>query len=259
MPPRLSDHSWILREIKRSFRDNYPECGKVRFTQVGLSYRGYWTSSGTPNEIGINLDTIAAVNWICQLHENTYQKVEGSRQAVKPIFFIWGQSIGSGFTTNLAASGAIPPHLEPTALILETPFLSIKEMLASLYPEKWLPYKYLYPFLRNFLDSYKNLGTITAQRLKKGIQPPGVFILEAGRDEVVPPSHPERLRKRCLELGLPVETVVVPRAFHSDAMNGRARVADFIVKQTAKVIQKGHSDNPIADRKLSRASRCLTN
>lgn len=251
LPPRLPDHSWILKKIKTSFRDQYPECGKVRFTQVGLSYRGYWTSAGTANETGINLDAIAAVKWISQLHENTYPKAENSGQVTRPILFVWGQSIGSGFATNLAASGAIPSHLEPAALVLETPFLSIKAMLASLYPEKWLPYKYLYPFLRNFLDSYKNLGTVASQRLQKGIRPPHIFILEAGRDEVVPPSHPEELRKRCMELNLPVETVVVPRAFHSDAMNGRVHVAEFIMKQTAKVIRTTHSESPVADSRDS--------
>lgn len=251
LPPRLPDHSWILKKIKTSFRDQYPECGKVRFTQVGLSYRGYWTSAGTANETGINLDAIAAVKWISQLHENTYPKAENSGQVTRPILFVWGQSIGSGFATNLAASGVIPSHLEPAALVLETPFLSIKAMLASLYPEKWLPYKYLYPFLRNFLDSYKNLGTVASQRLQKGIRPPHIFILEAGRDEVVPPSHPEELRKRCMELNLPVETVVVPRAFHSDAMNGRVHVAEFIMKQTAKVIRTTHSESPVADSRDS--------
>lgn len=243
LPPRLPDHSWILRNIKKSFKETYPDCGKVRFTQVGLSYRGYWTSAGSANETGINLDTIAGVKWISQLHENTYPKFGDDGQIARPIFFIWGQSIGSGFATNLAASGVIPSHLEPTALILETPFLSIKAMLASLYPQRWLPYKYLHPFLRNFLDSYKNLGTIAAQRLQKDTRPPGIFILEAGRDEVVPPSHPEELRRRCMELSLPVETVVVPRAFHSDAMNGRVHVADFIMKQTAKAIRTTSSQD----------------
>lgn len=251
LPPRLPDHSWILRKIKTSFRDTYPECGKVRFTQVGLSYRGYWTSAGTANETGINLDAIAAVKWISQLHENTYPRAENGGQPARPILFIWGQSIGSGFATNLAASGVIPSHLEPTALILETPFLSIKAMLTSLYPEKWLPYKYLHPFLRNFLDSYRNLGTIAAQRLEKGIQPPHIFILEAGRDEVVPPSHPEELRKRCTELGLPVETVVVPRALHSDAMNGRAHVAAFIMRETFKVIRTTQAEDAIAGSQKS--------
>lgn len=223
-----------------SFAERYTDCKKVRFTQIGLSYRGYWTSGGRPSEIGINYDTIAAVQWISQLHDNTYEKDEDGQHKTKPILFIWGQSIGSGFATNLAASGAIPAHLEPTALILETPFLSIKEMLEVLYPEKWLPYKYLYPFLRNHLDSYRNLGTIAVQRQEKGIPPPQVFILQAGSDELVPERHPEELRKRCAELGIPVETMVVRRAYHNDAIRGgRAAVAELIMRQTAEAIRKG--------------------
>lgn len=244
LPPRLPDHSWILRKIRTNFAEQYPECGKVRFTQVGLSYRGYWTSSGSPSEIGINYDTHAAVDWISQLHENTYGSAQRTTQTTKPILFIWGQSIGSGFATNLAAAGVIPAHLEPTALILETPFLSVKEMLEVLYPEKWLPYKYLHPFLRNHLDSYRNLGTIAAARSQKGLLPPRIFILEAGRDELVPKRHPEELRRRCTELGIRCETAVVPRAYHSDAMIGRAHVAEWIMKETARVALEPSSNAP---------------
>ncbi|KUI57090.1 Monoacylglycerol lipase ABHD12 [Cytospora mali] len=241
LPPRLPDHSWILRNIRDEFKSRYPECGKVRFTQVGLSYRGYWTSAGRPNEIGINQDTIAATQWISQLHDNTYHgRDEDGQHKVKPIFIIWGQSIGSGFATNLATSGVIPAHFEPVALLLETPFLSIKEMLETIYPEKWLPYRYLHPFIRNHLDSYKNLGIIAEQRKEKGLRLPRIFILEAGRDEVVPPRHADELRKRCNELHLPVETEVVPKAFHSDAMIGRVHVAEFIMRQTARVIGTDH-------------------
>lgn len=223
-----------------SFSDRYRDCGKVRLTEIGLSYRGYWTSSGRPSEIGINLDTIAAVNWVSQLHDNTYGKYEDGSYVTKPIFFIWGQSIGSGFATNLAASGTIPAHLEPAALILETPFLSIKAMLQAIYPMKWLPYKYLHPFLRNHLDSYRNLGTIAARREEKGLEPgPQVFIVQAGSDEIVPEHHPNELRRRCAELGVPVETMFVRRALHNDAIRGgRADIAEFIMRQTAKVVRR---------------------
>lgn len=239
LPPRLTDHSWILKKIKTSFGERYPEFGKVRFTEIGLSYRGYWTSAGRPSEIGINYDTRAAVNWISRLHEDTYARDENGKHTTEPILFVWGQSIGSGFATNLAASGTFPAHFEPAALILETPFLSIKDMLEALYPEKWLPYKYLHPFLRNHLDSYRNLATIAANREERGLQPPRVFILQAGRDEIVPGHHPEVLRKRCAELGIPEETKVVPRAYHNDAMitGGRAHVAEFIMQQTARLIE----------------------
>lgn len=204
----------------------------MRFTQVGLSYRGYWTSAGSPSEIGINYDTAAAVNWISQLHDNTYEKNEHGVYKTDPILIIWGQSIGSGFATNLAAAGTVPAHLEPTALILETPFLSIKEMLAELYPQKWLPYKYLHPFLRNFLDSYRNLGTISTARKDKDIPPPNVLIVQAGKDEIVPQRHTKELEKRCVEVGIPSETVVIAQAYHNNAIDyARGGVAKFIMKQ----------------------------
>lgn len=204
---------------------------------MALSYRGYWTSRGKPSETGINQDTVAAANWISQVHDNTYEKDEKGNSPTKPIFVIWGQSVGSGFATNLAASGAIPRHLEPAIIVLETPFLSIRAMLETLYPERWLPYKYLVPFLRNHLDSYKNLGTIAASREANGLAPPQIYILQAGRDEVVPASHPELLSRRCAELGLPVKTRVVDRAYHNNAMDGRSFVADFLISETAKVIK----------------------
>lgn len=241
LPPRLEDHSWVLREIKNRFSKEHlkikelPTFGKVRFTQIGLSYRGYWTSRGRPSEIGINYDTAAAVKWISQLHQNTYGENERRFHNTKPILIVWGQSIGAGFATNLAAAGVVPGHLEPTALVLETPFLSIKEMLRELYPEKWLPYKYLHPFLRNFLDSHRNLHTIATARRRKDLQPPHVLILQAGRDELVPEHHTKELEKRCNEVGIPVEVILAPLAYHSNAIvRGRGAVAKFVMEQTVR-------------------------
>ena len=38
-------------------------------------------------------------------------------------------------------------------LVLETPFTSIRAMLVAIYPQQWLPYRYLYPFLWNHWNS----------------------------------------------------------------------------------------------------------
>ncbi|KAJ4394034.1 hypothetical protein N0V93_003251 [Gnomoniopsis smithogilvyi] len=255
LPPRLEDHSWILREIKHRFAGQHSKfgethaLGKVRFTQIGLSYRGYWTSRGRPSEIGINYDTAAAVKWISQLHDNTYGEKESVIHHTKPILIVWGQSIGAGFATNLSAAGVIPGHLEPAALILETPFLSIKEMLRELYPEKWLPYKYLHPFLRNFLDSHRNLETIATARKKKNLQLPHVLILQAGRDELVPERHTKELEERCNEVGIPVEVFVAPLAYHSDAIvRGRGAVAKFIMDQTVRATYESQNKRGAVSR-----------
>lgn len=238
-----------MREIRNRFVSEHSHkrhakmmaCGKVRFTQVGLSYRGYWTSKGRPSEIGINYDTAAAVKWISQLHENTYSRVE---ENIQPILIIWGQSIGAGFATNLAAAEVIPDHLEPTALILETPFVSIKEMLKELYPEKWLPYKYLHPFLRNFLDSHRNLETIATVREKKRLPPPHVLIVQAQKDELVPERHTKELENQCSRFRIPVKVFVASMAYHNNAIvKGRGAVARFIVEQTLRAMDESQQQS----------------
>lgn len=180
---------------------------------VCLSYRGYWTSRGRPSERGINKDAEAAARWIA---DRSQQESEGS--GTSPVLILWGQSVGTGFATNLAVSPNFPESLLLDSLILETPFLSMKEMLGAVYPGKWVPYRYLWPFLRNHLDNWGNMGALAARSRDRGVVPPRVFILEAGRDELVPQSHAEGICTRCEEVGLPIEKAAVPLAFHNEAI-----------------------------------------
>ncbi|KAG5751590.1 hypothetical protein H9Q70_005733 [Fusarium xylarioides] len=137
-------------------------------------------------------------------------------------------SIGCGFATNLAAKGKFPPNIKLNGLILETPFTKVRAMLQALYPQKWLPYQYLWPFLRNHLDSWTNLGMI-AKRFPD--TPPGIYIVEAGKDELVPANHGEELLQRCQQVGLPVERQKVRGALHNEAMvrvSGKQALAQSI-------------------------------
>jgi alpha-beta hydrolase superfamily lysophospholipase len=186
----------------------------MQLTFVCLSYRGYWTSRGRPSEPGLRLDAEAGVQWIAERHERMFGKDSGTT----PILLVWGQSIGSGVATNLAATGRLPSTMPIKGLILETPFQSIRVMLETLYPQKWLPYKYLWPFLRNHLDSWANLELIARSSKERGEAAPMVYILEAERDELVPKEQSERLYRRCVGLGLPVEKGVVPVAYHQQAI-----------------------------------------
>lgn len=158
---------------------------------VCLSYRGYWRSRGRPSERGIGLDAEAALQWVRQLNS------DNSREK-RLVVVLWGQSIGAGVATNLAVSSSARAGPRPDVLILETPFLSVPAMLEVLYPQKWLPYRHLWPFLRNHLDTEKNLEVVAADCEKSGLRAPG-------RDELVPAEHAAKLYQRCLELDLPVE------------------------------------------------------
>ncbi|KAK2048214.1 alpha/beta-hydrolase [Colletotrichum somersetense] len=225
IPPRLPDLSWVLRTLQQSKRP-------ARYTIVCLSYRGYWTSRGRPSEKGINLDAQAALHWIGQMHRE--HDAHGRRPL--PDVILWGQSIGAGVATNLAAWEAFPSTARLRSLILETPFTSVKDMLATLYPQKWVPYRHLWPFLRNHLDSWTNLAAI-ARNWSGKREKPRITIVEAGRDELVPAEHGAKLVQRCEEVGLTVEKKTVRNAFHNDAvikLDGRKAVVAAIEQVAAE-------------------------
>ncbi len=115
-------------------------------------------------------------------------------------------------------------------------------MLEVLYPQKWLPYKYLWPFLRNHLDSWNNLALIADRSRKEGVPTPNVFILEAQRDELVPKENGELLFQRCRDLGFQVEKGVAPVAFHSEAIargDGKKLAARAIMQLAKQALEKG--------------------
>jgi hypothetical protein len=67
---------------------------------------------------------------------------------------MWGQSIGTGVATSLAAQLELfSQSLTLNFMILETQFLSIRPMLEKLCPQEWVLYRHIWPFLWNILDS----------------------------------------------------------------------------------------------------------
>ena len=115
---------------------------------------------------------------------------------------------------------------EIRGLLLETPFTSVKDMLATIYPQRWLPYRYLWPFLRSHWDSRQALGQIAGLGTK-----PQVLIMQAGKDELVPQSHGEELEKLFEGRQMEVKRLVVPGALHHEILfkaQGKTAVADFL-------------------------------
>ena len=115
-----------------------------------------------------------------------------------------------------------------SGLVLETPFIDLRSMLVALYPQRFLPYRYLYPFLRSTWDSNGALQQVAAAkptRLQK------ILILQAGSDEIVPDGQAELLRHVCAEGGLDAELKVIEGALHTEIMakhEGRKMIAEFL-------------------------------
>ena len=158
---------------------------------------------------------------------------------------LWGQSLGAGVAAKAAAErlqadpgkettilsdpiGSPVPHLEIKGMILETPFTSVKDMLAAIYPQTWLPYRYLWPFLRSHWNSRQALNQIFEQKTR-----PRVLIVQAGKDELVPPEHGEVLERVCNDRQIDVNRKVISEALHHEILfrsQGRAAVVNFLEK-----------------------------
>ncbi|KAI5358194.1 Putative alpha/Beta hydrolase [Septoria linicola] len=221
-PPRLPLLSNTLKAIEARALEEEGQSANVEFMLVALSYRGYWTSSGRASQKGIEKDAQAMLQWVITTQAAPRSELE---------IILWGQSIGAGVASTAAAQYlATKPSKHPTkitGLVLETPFTGIKSMLLALYPQKWLPYQYLWPFLWNHWDSQAALQSIARVNC-----PPRVLLMPATRDEVVPPSEADKLDKISRDAGLRTQRTDIIGALHTEATTrreGQVAVAEFVV------------------------------
>ncbi|KAG9682431.1 putative alpha/beta superfamily hydrolase, partial [Aureobasidium melanogenum] len=187
IPPRTP----MLSNILRAAAKDSPH----EWTLLALSYRGYWTSSGRAHQRGIEKDAQAFVKWAI---ENYGQDSENTE------FILWGQSIGSGVAA----------------------YAAIKSMLAAIYPDWWVPYKHLWPFLRSWWDSEDALRKIAGSS-----NPPKVLMVVASGDEIVPRVQADQLETLCKDLRLDVTRKDVLGALHTQASTleqGKRVISDWM-------------------------------
>lgn len=246
IPPRLPALTSILRSLNASRTS-------TTYTILALSYRGFWTSSGRASEAGIKLDAAAALSWAMEkFHSSTI----GCEKDVR--FVLWGQSLGAGVAADAAA--ALTNRLDTSrgikgmkidGLLFETPFVSVKAMLLTLYPQQWLPYRYLGPFLRNHWDSREALQRLagtqredTKLRGSENDHLTKILILQAGKDELVPASQGLELEACARALKLDLQRIEVKGALHNEVSmkaSGKAAIVQFL-----RDIGDAHEEHRIA-------------
>jgi hypothetical protein len=122
-----------------------------------LHYRGYGGSSGTPSEEAIQKDALALFDTVHARH---------------PEVVVVGRSVGAGVAVRLAGQRPV------SRLVLVTPYYSLEEIAARLYP--YVPVRWL------LLDKFE------AWRYAPRVVAPTVLVA-AGNDEVIPRASTERL------------------------------------------------------------------
>ncbi|KAM3319220.1 alpha/beta hydrolase domain-containing protein 17C [Capsicum chacoense] len=135
----------------------------LKVNLMGYDYSGYGQSSGKPSEQNTYADIEAA-----------YKCLEESYGAKQEDIILYGQSVGSGPTADLAAR---LPRLR--AVILHSPILS--------------GLRVMYPVKRTYwFDIYKNIDKIPLVKCP-------VLIIHGTSDEVVDCSHGKQLWELCQE------------------------------------------------------------
>jgi fermentation-respiration switch protein FrsA (DUF1100 family) len=120
---------------------------------LGLSWRGYGGSTGSPSEAGFKQDALAGYEWL------RMQGIDSGR------LIIFGESIGTNIAVWLSAMR------ESAALVLDSAYTAIYKIAQQRYP--WLPVSLL---SRDPLDSMQWAGQITVP----------AFVFHCTGDRVVP-------------------------------------------------------------------------
>jgi fermentation-respiration switch protein FrsA (DUF1100 family) len=136
------------------------------FHELGLEtliieYRGYGQSEGRPSEKGTYLDAEAAWRYLTEKREVPPHKI-----------LLFGRSLGAAIASHLARDR------QPMGLVLESAFVSVPDLAATLYP--LLPVRLLSRFR---YDNRNNLQAVTSP----------VLIVHSRDDEIIPYRHGRRL------------------------------------------------------------------
>ncbi len=142
------------------------------FHDLGLNvlifdYRGYGQSTGKPGENGTYRDADAAWAYLTETRGIDSGKI-----------ILFGRSLGAAVIADLAT------RTVPAGVILESAFLSVPDMAATIYP--WLPVRWLASY------RYDNGDKVT-----RITQP--LLIIHSRGDEIIPFEQGERLFRRASE------------------------------------------------------------
>lgn len=179
---------------------------------LAIDYQGYGDSEGTPSQIAVESDAVAA--WNLASTELGYEH----RQII-----VLGVSLGGAaavHVTSLQSQAEQPP----AGLITVATFSSMLEVARSYYP--WFPVRAV------LLDHYPS-----AERMRHVTSP---FIhFHGDRDRVVKPKFGKRLfaeapaESRC---GVPRRWITLPETGHNDVLlRSRDRVRDELTRFVASV------------------------
>ncbi|KAG6908525.1 hypothetical protein DXG01_004296 [Tephrocybe rancida] len=108
---------------------SFPASLSAHTAVIAPAPRSYWSTPGRPSQRGILADYTSALTY-------TLNRFPHAR------IVLYGHSLGGAAAVCLLAQPQLAAE-RVKGVILENPFASIPGMLRALYPQRWLPYRYL--------------------------------------------------------------------------------------------------------------------
>ncbi|XP_077175147.1 protein ABHD12B isoform X2 [Paroedura picta] len=160
---------------------------RVRFTKVmsdanfhvlAVDYRGYADSTGEPSETGFTTDVLFLYHWV---------KARSGNSTV----VLWGHSIGTGISTNVARVLKEKEGIVVDAVILEAPFTNIRDAAATIPMTKM--YRKFPGFEYLILDTMARAGMYFSSDRNVQVLSSPLLILHSEDDFMIPISHSKKL------------------------------------------------------------------
>lgn len=180
------------------------------FNLFVFDYRGYGTSEGKPERIGVYQDSLAALDYISTRADIDQKKL-----------FVLGQSLG-GANAIVAVANRTPGTIR--AVVLESPFSSYQDIVRDKIAE--IP---LLSFFRTPLSRLLLGNDLSPDAVIANIAPTPLLIIHGTNDSVVPYSHSKRLLELARE---PKQLWTIDGGDHTEAFldpdsEYRHRLVDF--------------------------------
>lgn len=191
---------------------------KLNMAVIAVAPRSFWKSSSrTPTQRGLLADYAHVLSYAASRYPHSS-------------IVLYGHSLGGSIAVCLAAQLNSANYPTVRGMILENPFSSIPDMVRALYPQRWMPYRYLAPMAFDKWDAVAAMRS-TKDRLDALLArlSANMLMLLSEKDEVVPMSMGAELydasetdQKGSRDDGLSVKRRVIIRgALHENAWTER--------------------------------------
>jgi uncharacterized protein len=184
-----------------------------------VDYRGYGQSEGTAT--------------IDNVHEDARLALQDLLERPGPLF-VFGQSLGGSAAIHAVANE--PRRARLSAVITEGAFSSYSSIARQKMDQFWLTWPLQYPLSWLFSDRYAAVDAVTR------LAPVPLLVMHGEHDEVVPPSHAQRLYAAARA---PRELWIVPGSGHVNAFT-KAENREILLAFLARSAAAASSARPPA-------------